>query len=72
MKRTKIVRRLQLFVLICATVCFAVALVFPDLACQDTLIDVSIVMLLAVQLLVYRVEKREEKDRSEANEPESK
>lgn len=68
MKQIKVIRKLQLFVLVCATVCFAVALVFSDLTCQETLIDVSVVMLLAVQLMTCIIKKRGKKDGEDESE----
>ena len=67
MKKTEVIRKLRLYVLVCATVCFVIALIFPNIACRETLIDASISMLLAIQLAMYIVEGRGMKDGGEEN-----
>lgn len=60
MKSTsRIIMKIRLFVLICATVCFIIALIFPASPYQETLIDVSLVMLIAMNLALCIIDNRE-------------
>lgn len=60
MKSTsRIIMKIRLCVLICATVCFVIALIFPASPYQETLIDVSLVMLIAMNLALCIIDNRE-------------
>lgn len=66
MKSTsRIIMKIRLFVLICATVFFVIALIFPNSPYQETLLDVSLVMLIAMNLALCIIDNREKSKEAE-------